>query len=180
MVAQGADVATTYLTEALAGMRALKELADRAIAQASDEDLFRQLDDEANSIAVVMRHIAGNMRSRWTDFLTSDGEKADRNRDQEFEPPAVSTRTALLAEWEASWTLTLRAIGALTPDDLQRTVTIRGEGHSVIRAIERQTRHYAQHVGQIVLLAKHWRGGAWSSLSIPRGQSAAYTGPLRA
>jgi hypothetical protein len=178
MVAQ--DVATTYLAEALAGMRALKDLADKAIAQASDEDLFRQLDGEANSIAVVMRHIAGNMRSRWTDFLTSDGEKSDRNRDQEFEAPPVSTRAALLAEWESSWALTLRAIGALTPDDVLRTITIRGEAHSVIRAIERQTRHYAQHVGQIVLLAKHWRGDAWTSLSIPRGQSTAYAGPLRA
>src|SRR3954462_7045367 len=106
------DIATTYLAEAIAGMRALKDLADKAIAQASNEDLFRQLDDEANSIAVVMRHIAGNMRSRWTDFLTSDGEKVDRNRDQEFELPPASTRAALLAEWEASWALTLRTIGA--------------------------------------------------------------------
>src|SRR5436190_15757406 len=169
-----------YLEDSLLQLRKLKGQADRAISQIDDKQLFAVLDPEANSIAVVMRHIAGNMRSRWTDFLTSDGEKSDRNRDQEFEAPPVSTRAALLAEWDSSWALTLRAIGALTPDDVLRTITIRGEAHSVIRAIERQTRHYAQHVGQIVLLAKHWRGDAWTSLSIPRGQSTAYAGPLRA
>lgn len=174
------DVGTTYLAEAVAGMRALKDLADKAIAQASDDDLFRQLDDEANSIAVVMRHIAGNAKSRWTDFLTTDGEKPDRHRDQEFELPPTPTRAALVAEWEAGWGITLKAIESLTPSDLLRTVTIRGEPHTVIRAIERQTRHYGQHVGQIVLLAKHWRGAAWKSLSIPRGKSADFAGPVRA
>jgi uncharacterized protein DUF1572 len=174
------NVAATFLAEALAGMRALKDLGDKAIAQASDDDLFRQLDDEANSIAVIMRHVAGNMRSRWTDFLTSDGGKSDRNRDQEFDGPPTPTRSALLAEWEAAWAITLSTIGALGPDDVSRTVTIRGEPHSVLRAIERQTRHYAQHVGQIVLLAKHWRGAQWTSLSIPKGKSAEYSGPVRA
>jgi hypothetical protein len=180
VMGQQENLASTYLAEAIAGMRALKELADKAIAQASDDDLFRQLDDEANSIAVIVRHIAGNMRSRWTDFLTSDGEKPDRHRDQEFEIPPTATRSALLAEWEGAWSVTLRAIESLDSGDLLRTVTIRGEPHSVLRAIERQTRHYAQHVGQIVLLAKHWRGSAWTSLSIPRGKSAEYSGPIRA
>ena len=180
MVAQGADVATTYLTEALAGMRALKELADRAIAQASDEDLFRQLDDEANSIAVVMRHVAGNIRSRWTDFLTTDGEKPNRGRDGEFEAPPSRERSAILAEWESAWGVLFSTFASLTPADLMRTVTIRGEPHSVLRAIERQNRHYASHVGQIVLLAKHWRGSAWKTLSIPRGKSSEYLGPVRA
>ena len=174
------DVGAAYLVEALAGMRALKDLADKAIAQANEDDLFRQLDDEANSIAVIMRHIAGNARSRWTDFLTTDGEKPDRHRDREFDHPPTQTRAALLAEWEAGWAVTLDAIGSLTPSDLLRTVTIRGEPHTVIRAIERQTRHYGQHVGQIVLLAKHWRGASWVSLSIPRGKSADYAGPVRA
>ena len=174
------DIGGVYLNEALAGMRALKDLADKAVAQTSDDDLFRVLDDEENSIAVVMRHIAGNARSRWTDFLTTDGEKPDRHRDREFDHPPTSTRAALLAEWETAWAVTLATIGSLAPPDLLRTVTIRGEPHSVIRAIERQTRHYGQHVGQIVLLAKHWRGASWVSLSIPRGKSADYAGPVRA
>ena len=177
---QQENLASTYLAEAIAGMRALKDLADKAIAQASDDELFRQLDDEANSIAVIMRHIAGNMRSRWTDFLTSDGEKPDRQRDREFEMPPTPTRSALLAEWESGWSTTLSAIESLDEDDLLRRVTIRAEPHTVLRAIERQTRHYAQHVGQIVLLAKHWRGASWTSLSIPRGKSAEYSGPVRA
>lgn len=174
------ELGSIYLAEALAGMRALKQQADGAIAQLDEEELLRQLDTEANSVAVIMRHVSGNMRSRWTDFLTSDGEKPDRHRDGEFEAPPTPTREALLEEWEDAWALTLRTIGALAPEDLQRTITIRGEPHSVLRAIERQTRHYAGHVGQIVLLAKHWRGAAWRTLSIPRGKSAGYSGPLRA
>jgi hypothetical protein len=174
------NLETTYLAEAIAGLRSLKQLADGAIQQASDDDLFRQLDDEANSIAIIMRHMAGNMRSRWTDFLTSDGEKPNRDRDSEFVEPADRSRAAVLEDWESGWKAALDAVEWLQPSDLVRTVQIRGEPHSVLRAIERQLRHYASHVGQIVLLAKHWRGAEWRTLSIPRGESAKYSGPLRA
>lgn len=174
------DLGAAYLTEALAGLRALQKQANDAIEQLEDDELLRQLDPESNSVAVIMRHVAGNMRSRWTDFLTSDGEKPDRGRDAEFEAPPDPSRGALLDEWERGWMLTLSTIGALDGGDLLRTVMIRGEPHSVLRAIERQTRHYAAHVGQIVFLAKHWRGDRWRTLSIPRGESAAYRGPLRA
>jgi len=120
---------------------------------------------------VIVRHVAGNQRSRWRDFLTTDGEKADRNRDGEFEAPPVETRAALLAEWEEGWAILFSAVEPLGADDLERVVTIRGEPHSVLQAIQRQLAHYAQHVGQIVFLAKHWAGAEWKSLSIPRGKS---------
>lgn len=174
------DLGADYLREALAGMRALQKQANDAIAQLDDDELLRQIDAEANSVAVIMRHLAGNMRSRWTDFLTTDGEKESRQRDGEFEPPPNPTRAALLDEWERGWAVTLSSIESLTPGDLFRTITIRGQPHSVLQAIERQTRHYAAHVGQIVLLAKHWRGDRWKTLSIPRGKSAEFTGQLRA
>jgi len=174
------EVAVTFLKEAIDGMRALKDQADKAIAQVDDDELLRQLDDEANSIAVVMRHIAGNIRSRWTEFLTTDGEKPNRQRDGEFERPPSRDRAAILAEWEQAWSVLFATLAALTPADVLKTVTIRGEPHTVVRAIERQTRHYAAHVGQIVLLAKHWRGGGWRTLSIPRGKSQDYQGPVRA
>lgn len=174
------ELSAAYLAEAVAGMRALKDQADKAIAQVNDEELLRQLDDEANSIAVIMRHVAGNIRSRWTDFLTTDGEKPNRERDGEFEAPPSRERAAILAEWESAWAVLFATFGRLTTADLLRTVTIRGEPHSVMRAIERQSRHYASHVGQIVLLAKHWKGSAWKTLSIPRGKSKEYLGPVRA
>ena len=174
------ELGAAFLKEATEGMRALKDQADKAIAQVSDDELLRQLDDEANSIAVVMRHVAGNIRSRWTDFLTTDGEKPNRGRDGEFEAPPSRERSAILAEWESAWGVLFSTFASLTPPDLMRTVTIRSEPHSVLRAIERQNRHYASHVGQIVLLAKHWRGSAWKTLSIPRGKSSEYLGPVRA
>jgi len=162
---------TSYLEDSLALCRFYKELAERAMDQVTDEQLFATLDEEANSIAIVVKHMAGNMRSRWTDFLTSDGEKPDRNRDSEFvDPPA--TRKALLVAWEDGWATLFRALEPLTDADLGRTITIRGEAHSVMQAINRQVAHYAHHVGQIVLLAKHFAGGRWQSLSIPRNQSA--------
>ena len=130
------------------------------------------LDPEANSIAVLMKHIAGNMRSRWTDFLTTDGEKPDRDRDREFE--AEETRAATLARWNDGWDCTFRGLSALSPADLDRTVSIRGEAHSVVQAINRQLTHYAAHVGQIVLLAKHYAGVKWQTLSIPKGKSKEY------
>ncbi|MEE8277979.1 MAG: DUF1572 family protein [Thermoanaerobaculia bacterium] len=163
-----------YVEDALRQLRKYKELADRAIAQVSGEQMFQALDDESNSIAIVMKHLAGNMRSRWTDFLTSDGEKADRHRDREFELEEADTRERLVAAWEAGWEQAIGAVSAIGWQDLERTVTIRGEPHTVIEAINRQLTHYAYHVGQIVLLARHFAGGGWQSLSIPKGKSAEY------
>ncbi len=164
---------TSYLTDSLDLFRYYKNLAERAIAQVSDEELLTALDREANSIAVIVKHMAGNMRSRWTDFLTSDGEKPDRNRDTEFED-APAAREAVLALWEEGWQCLFKALEPLSETDLQRTVTIRGEAHSVMQAINRQMAHYSYHCGQIVLLAKHFRHDAWKPLSVPRKQSAEF------
>jgi hypothetical protein len=162
---------TSYLVDSLDLFRFYKKLAERAMAQVTDQQLFTVLDGEMNSIAIIVKHMAGNMRSRWTDFLTSDGEKPDRNRDAEFaDPPA--TRDALLSAWEEGWHCVFSALEPLSEQDLQRTVTIRGEAHSVTQAINRQMAHYSYHVGQIVLLAKHFRHDDWQSLSVPRRQSA--------
>lgn len=167
------EFTTSYLTDALAVFRQYKKLAERAMAQVADEDLFRALDHEANSIAIIVKHMTGNMRSRWTDFLTTDGEKPNRNRDSEFvDPPA--TRAELLAEWEDGWGRVFGALETLTDADLGRTVTIRGEAHSVMQAVNRQLAHYPQHVGQIVLLAKHFACDHWQSLSVPRNRSAEF------
>jgi hypothetical protein len=160
-----------YLEDTVRQLHKLKSLADKALAQIPPEQLFTVLDPEANSIAVIMKHVAGNMRSRWTDFLTSDGEKPDRHRDTEFELGPADTGAEILARWEEGWSLVLHAVSSLSPDDLGKTVRIRGEAHSVIEAINRQVSHYAAHVGQIVLLAKHFAGPHWQSLSIPRGKS---------
>lgn len=160
-----------YLDDTLLQLRKLKSQAEKAIAQIDDGQLLEVLDPESNSIGIIMRHMAGNMRSRWTDFLTSDGEKPDRNRDEEFVMPATITRAQLLACWEDGWTRTLDAISSLRPEDLSRTVAIRGEPHTVLEAINRQVAHHASHVGQIVLLAKHYAGPRWQTLSIPRGKS---------
>jgi hypothetical protein len=148
----------------------IKKLADKSIAQLSDDQLHTTLDDEANSVAVLMRHMAGNMRSRWVNFLTADGEKPDRMRDREFEDPRQS-REELIAEWEHGWQCVFDALTPLTDADLQRTVVIRGEPHSVYKAISRQVAHYAGHAYQILLLAKHLCGPNWKTPSIPRGQS---------
>jgi len=164
---------TSYLTDSLELFRHYKKLAEAAIAQVTDQQLVTVLDSEMNSIAVIVKHMAGNMRSRWTDFLTSDGEKPDRQRDGEFvDPPA--TREALLAVWEEGWRRTFSALEPLSTEDLERSVTIRGEAHSVMQAINRQIAHYAYHCGQIVLLAKHFRHEDWQSLSIPRKKSAEF------
>ncbi len=160
-----------FLDDALLQFRKYKALADRALAQVEDRDLFRTLDAESNSIAVVMKHVSGNLRSRWRDFLTSDGEKSDRNRDTEFEIDATDSKAAILERWEAGWNLLFRALAALAPGDLLRSVAIRGEPHTVMQAIDRQLTHYAYHVGQIVLLARHFAGPRWVSLSIPKGKS---------
>ena len=167
------EFTTSYLQDSLALFRQYKKMAERAMDQVTDEQLFASLDDDANSIAIVVKHMAGNMRSRWTDFLSSDGEKPDRDRDGEFvEPPG--TREALLALWEDGWSRVFQALEPLSDADLGRAVTIRGEAHSVMQAINRQVGHYANHIGQIVLLAKHFAGSNWQSLSIPRNRSRDY------
>ena len=165
------EIGQTYLDEVRRQFRGYKRNAEDAMAQCSDEDLFRTLDAEGNSIAILVQHITGNQRSRFTDFLTSDGEKPDRNRDQEFVMHADRKRDEVLRSWETNWQLVFEALNSLHPDDLDRVVTIRGEPHSVLQAINRQVAHYAYHVGQIVLLAKHWKGAEWKTLSVPKGQS---------
>jgi hypothetical protein len=158
------------LTTAIAELRKVKRLAEKAVEQLDDDQLWVRLDAEANSVAVVMRHMAGNMRSRWTDFLTTDGEKPDRHRDQEFEDIAIS-RAELLAEWEDGWQRVFSALEPLNDAQLQDTVYIREEPHTIFQALVRQIAHYAGHAYQILLLAKHLKGGDWKTLSIPRGQS---------
>lgn len=148
-----------------------KSMAERALAQADDAAFFAAVDRENNSLAVNVKHLAGNLRSRWTDFLTTDGEKPDRHRDQEFIVGPEDTRAALMAAWDAGWAQLAQALAPLRPADLAGTVTIRGEVHTVVQAIHRQLGHYAYHVGQMVLLARHHAGEQWVSLSIPRGAS---------
>ena len=168
------DLAPHYLDEARRQMRGHKRLAEGAMAQLNDEELFITLDPESNSIAVLVKHMAGNMRSRFTDFLTSDGEKPDRFRDREFELNPATTRADLMKWWEEGWERVFAAIDSLKPEDVMRTVTIRGEPHTVLQAVNRQIAHYAQHTGQIVFLAKHIRSSGWKTLSIPRGKSEDY------
>jgi hypothetical protein len=164
---------TSYIEDSLAIFRQYKALADRAMRQVTDEQLCLTLDEQANSIAIIVKHISGNMRSRWRDFLTTDGEKPDRNRDSEFIHAPV-TRQALEEQWESSWAILFATLETLTEADLGRTITIRGEAHSVMQAINRQIAHYSQHIGQIVLLAKHYAGGRWQTLSVPRNRSAEF------
>jgi hypothetical protein len=166
-----ADFAAQYLDEVHRQMRGHKRLAEGAIAQLQDDELFITLDREANSIAIIVKHMAGNMRSRFTDFLTTDGEKPDRHRDQEFEVTAATTRSEVMTWWEEGWARVFGAIESLKPADVTRTVTIRGEPHTVLQAINRQIAHYAYHTGQIVFLAKHIRSTKWKTLSIARGKS---------
>jgi hypothetical protein len=169
----------SYLTDATAMFRYYKLLAQRAMAQVPDEALTAILDPESNSIAIIVKHMRGNMRSRWTDFLTSDGEKPDRNRDTEFKSPAT-TRAQLTAQWEAGWKYVFDALSSLTDADLASKVLIRGEPHSVTQAINRQLAHHSYHVGQIVFLAKHFASADWTTLTVPRGKSAEATANIRA
>lgn len=173
---------TSYLKDSLDVFRYYKKLGDRAIEQCPDNGLFAMLDAESNSIANIVKHMAGNMRSRWTDFLTTDGEKPDRNRDTEFED-APKTRTDLLALWERGWKHVFDALAPLGDEDLVRTITIRTEPHSVMQAINRQVAHYSYHVGQIVYIAKHLATkavGSWQSLSVPRNQSTQFAADVAA
>ncbi len=168
------DLPALYIDEAFRSLRGHKRLADGAIAQLSDEQFFAVPGPESNSVAIIVKHMAGNMRSRFTDFLTSDGEKPDRHRDREFAMHADAKREEVLSSWEQNWELVFQVLNSLHPEDLARTVTIRGEPHSALQAINRQVAHYAYHVGQIVFLAKHWKGAEWKTLSVPKGQSEQY------
>jgi hypothetical protein len=174
------DIATMYIDEAFRSLRGHKRLADGAMAQLNDEQFFALPDAESNSVAIVVKHMAGNMRSRFTDFLTTDGEKPDRNRDNEFIIAADATRPEILDAWEKNWQVVFDALNALSGEDLAREVTIRGEPHSVLQAVNRQVAHYAYHVGQIIFLAKHWKGSEWKTLSVPKGQSAAVNAAMAA
>ena len=167
-----------YLTDALQTFRDYKELGERAFAQVNDEEFFRTIDEESNSVAVIIKHMAGNMISRWTDFLTSDGEKPDRNRDLEFVITPETSRENLIAYWEKGWHALFRNIEPLSPEDLIKTIKIRGQDHSVVQAINRQLTHYAYHTGQIVFLAKHLKSSAWQNLSVPRNRSAEFNAYL--
>ena len=167
------------LDEARSQFANLKTLADGAFAQADDRAFFAVPAEDANSIALVVKHMAGNARSRWTDFLTTDGEKPDRRRDREFELAPEDTRAALMAAWGEGWAALDKALAPLAPEDLLKMVTIRGEPHSVLKAIDRQLTHYGYHVGQIVLLARLARGADWKSLSVPRGGSEAFNARMR-
>ncbi len=162
-----------YLSDAVQSFRNYKKLADRAIEQVSDDEFFADIDSESNSIAVIVKHIAGNLHSRWRDFLTSDGEKPDRNRDTEFEITA-DTRESLMGAWESGWQTLFDAIEPLTEEDFARTIKIRGEPHTIVEAVNRQLTHYSYHIGQIVFLAKHLRSSDWETLSVPRNRSGEY------
>jgi hypothetical protein len=175
------EVAVHYLDEVRRQFRGHKRLGEGAITQLADKELLITLDPESNSVALVVKHMGGNMRSRFTDFLTTDSEKPNRNRDQEFELNiATTTRADVMRWWEEGWTIVFAAIEALKPEDVMRTVTIRGEPHTVLQAINRQLAHYAYHVGQIVFLAKHLRSSEWKTLSVPRGKSEEFNRKMMA
>jgi hypothetical protein len=165
------ELAAHYLDEVRRQFRGYKRLGEGAMSQLRDEEFFVTLDPESNSVAILVKHLAGNMRSRFTDFLTTDGEKPNRNRDQEFDITPNTTRAEVMQWWETGWAQVFSAIGTLTPEGLMRTVTIRGEPHTVLQAINRQLAHYSAHVAQIIFLAKHLRSSEWKTLSIPRGKS---------
>lgn len=165
------DIASHYLEEIKRQLRGQKRVAEAAIAQLEDDELFTILDPESNSVAHLIKHIAGNARSRFSDFLTTDGEKPDRFRDQEFEVSATTTREEVMRWWEEGWSRVFSALDSLMPEDVSRTVTIRGEPHTVLQALNRALGHYAQHIGQIIFLAKHLRSKEWKTLTIPRGKS---------
>jgi len=170
---------TSYLKDSLDVFRYYKKLGERAMAQCPDDALFASLDAESNSIAIIVKHMAGNMRSRWTDFLTTDGEKPDRNRDTEFETPP-KTRAELKELWERGWKHVFDALEPLGDEDLVRTITIRTEPHSVMQAINRQVAHYSYHVGQIVYVAKHLAGNKWQTLTVPKKKSAEFNARVAA
>jgi hypothetical protein len=174
MVSTDDTLGMTVLEDTLLTFRRQKELAERALAQVSDDDFYRTIDGESNSIAILVKHIGGNLKSRWTDFLTTDGEKPTRDRDGEFIVASETSRGAVMAVWDDGWHALFDAFARLTPKDLTAIVEIRRESMPAIAAMHRAVAHVAQHVGQIVMLAKHYRSADWKTLSIPRGQSATY------
>jgi len=160
-----------FIDELRGEARRYKDLADQALAQVDDAGFFHRLDAESNCLALIVKHVANNLRSRWTNVYATDGEKPDRQRDREFELEPDDTRPALMTRWDAGWGCFLETLDRMEPADLGRTVLIRSEPHTVTRAALRSLAHTASHVGQIVILAKHAVGARWGSLSIPRGQS---------
>lgn len=173
------NASSAYLEEAFRSFRGHKRLAEGAFAQLNDEEFFRVIDSESNSVAIIAKHLAGNMRSRFTDFLSTDGEKPDRHRDQEFIIDAGTTRAQVMQWWEEGWKCVLDSVQSLAPEDLGRIVTIRGQEHTVLQAINRQIAHYAYHVGQIVFLAKHLKASDWKTLSVPRGKSEDFNAAMQ-
>src|SRR5262245_6266094 len=173
-MAENTSIASAYVDEAFRAFRGYKRMADGALAQLNDQDFFHLPDPESNSVALIVKHIAGNLRSRWTDFLTSDGEKPDRDRDSEFLLTGTDTRETLMKRWDQSWELMFQSLKGLAPDDVARTVTIRSEPHTVLQAINRSLAHMAYHIGQILILGKHLRGPEWKTQSIPKGKSGEY------
>ncbi len=173
------SIVENYHKDAIESFRSYKKLAERAMEQISDDEFFRQIDPESNSIAIIVKHIAGNLHSRWRDFLMTDGEKASRKRDSEFEI-IEDTRETLLDFWESGWQTLFDALELLKAEDFTKTVTIRSEPHTVVEAINRQLTHYSYHVGQLVFLAKHLRADNWSTLSVPRNRSAEFNAYLKA
>lgn len=167
-----------YLRESTAEFRKTKSQVEKAVGQVNDDEYFATIDPETNSIAVIVKHLAGNLRSRWLDFLTSDGEKPDRNRDSEFVIEPGETRSVLTERWEAGWGYLFEALSPLTDQDLTRVVRIRNEPHSIVQAVNRQLTHYSYHAGQIVLLARHFRKNEWKTLSIPRGGSETFNAEM--
>jgi hypothetical protein len=165
---------TDYIADSIAIFHQYKRSAEKAMEQVSDEDFFRLIDPESNSIAIIVKHIAGNMRSRWTDFLTTDGEKPDRQRDTEFEMVPNATRVEIMQLWENGWKLVFDALTPLDEKDLTRKIFIRGEPHSVMQAVNRQVAHYANHIGQIILLAKHFKGKEFQTVSVPKNKSSEF------
>jgi hypothetical protein len=174
------DLGALYLADVRSQIEALRTAAERALAQVDDAAYFAALDGETNCLALVVKHMAGNLRSRWTDFVISDGEKPDRHRDGEFVIESGDTRESLSARWDDGWRRFAETVAELTPDQLLTVVKIRDEPHTVVKAIQRALTHAAYHVGQIVFLARHFRGGEWQSLSIPRGQSERFNAAHRA
>ncbi|PRZ15814.1 uncharacterized protein DUF1572 [Laceyella sediminis] len=167
------DIGQAYLAVALDNFLDIKRMGERVLAQLNDEEINVIPADESNSIAIIVKHLVGNMRSRWSDFLTTDGEKPTRNREAEFEG-GYPTLAAMKEEWKQGWQIVLDTVESLTPDDLLKTVTIRGQKHTVIQAIQRQVVHYSGHIGQMVYIGKWLKRDRWQSLSIPRGQSQTY------
>lgn len=167
------QIIENYLSDSIQSFRNYKKLAERAMEQISDEEFFKQIDAESNSIAIIVKHITGNLKSRWTDFLISDGEKDFRNRDSEFIAES-DTRESLIECWEESWQILFSELGVLKADDFEKTITIRQQQHTICEAINRQLTHYSYHIGQITFLAKHFRVGDWKTLSVPKNKSAQF------